>query len=162
MSRLGVISKNTYGEYQVRDIQINESWKINPYPETHVLIPDHLIDGIQKTNGFCDITINDDGTELVSYKERTKPEIKYHVEFSLERVITKFLLQHEYQFCLMEQGITIQDIPEDKSEIRLFDLCKKCIECGNVDEVKSKLDLFLMFNKITLEEYNTLISLVKR
>ena len=159
MTRLGVISKNTYGEYRVRDIQINGSWKVNPYPKTHVIIPEHLIDDISKTNGFCDIELNDDETELVSYKERLKPVIKHPIEFSLERVVTKFLLQHEYQFCLMEHNVRI---PEDRSEIRLFNLCKACIAYGNIDEVKAKIDHFLMYNKITLDEYNTLVSLINK
>ena len=161
MSRIGVISKDTYGDYQVRDIQVNGSWKVNPYPETHVLIPDHLIDDIMKTNGFCDIELNFDGTGISSFIERKRPEIKHRVDFSIERILSKFLLQNEYRFCLLERGISIPNILEDKAEVRLFDLCKSCIACGNKEEVKSKLDVFLMYDKITLEEYQTLMNLIK-
>jgi len=161
MSRLGVISKDVYGEYRIRDIQVNGSWKVNPYPTTHVIIPEHFIDDILKTNGFCDIKLNEEETEIISFTARKKPNMKSSTEFSIERVITKFLLQQEHRFYLMKQGIDIRNIPEDESDIRLFDLCKKCIEYGNIDEVKSKLSHFLLFGELTNDECKDLMRLLE-
>lgn len=162
MGRIGVISLNTYGNYHVRDIQVNTSWEDNPYPGTHAIIPEHLIDDIIKTNGFCDIVLNDDKTELVSFIPKQKPVVKRKEEFSIEKIMTSYLLRNEYRFCLMKQGIDIQNIPEnDTSEVRLFDLCKACIDYGNKEEVKSKLNHFLLFGELTNDEYTQLMNLIK-
>lgn len=71
----GVISKNTFGEFGARDIQTNSSWAENPYGNDYATIPKNLIDGIIETRGFCDIELNDDGTEVVSFTPREIPEI---------------------------------------------------------------------------------------
>lgn len=161
MGRIGVISLDTIGKYHVRDIQVNVAWEENPYPDTHVLIPEHLIDGIIKTNGFCDITLNEDQTELLSFIPLQKPEVKKKEEHSVEKIMLNYLLKNEYRFCLMKQGIDIQNIPEDtNSDIRLFDLCKACIEYGNKNEVKSKLSHFLLFGELTNDEYTQLMNMI--
>ena len=69
-----VISKNTFGEYAVRDIQSNSSWGANPY-EDYAVVPDNMVLDIMETRGFCDIVLNEDGTEVVSFTAREIPEI---------------------------------------------------------------------------------------
>ena len=69
-----VISKNTFGEYAVRDIQTNSSWSANPY-EDYAIVPDDMVTAIMETRGFCDITLSEDGTEVVSFTAREIPSI---------------------------------------------------------------------------------------
>lgn len=71
---LCVISKNTFGEYNVRSIQSNSAWSTNPY-EDYAVVPDDIVDAIMETHGFCDIVLNDDGTEVVSFTALPIPEI---------------------------------------------------------------------------------------
>lgn len=67
-----VISKSTFGSYNVRDIQCNANWDCCPYSD-YALIPDSLVDGILATQGYCDITLNSSGTEVVSFTARAIP-----------------------------------------------------------------------------------------
>lgn len=69
-----VISKSTFGSYNVRDIQCNANWDCCPYSE-YALIPDNLVDGILETKGYCDITLNSDGTAVASYTARAIPSV---------------------------------------------------------------------------------------
>ena len=69
-----VISVNTFGEYAIRDIQTNSSWSSNPYND-YVIVPDDIVEGIMETRGFCDITLNEDGTEVISFTAREIPVI---------------------------------------------------------------------------------------
>lgn len=72
---LCVISKVTFGEFDARDIQTNSSWAGNPYGDDYAVVPESLVDGIVATKGFCDIELNEDGTEVVSFTPREIPEI---------------------------------------------------------------------------------------
>lgn len=74
-----VISKQTFGEYNVRDIQTNSAWGANPY-EDYAVVPDDMVTAIQETRGFCDITLNNEGTEVVSFTALPVPEIPVPVE----------------------------------------------------------------------------------
>lgn len=67
-----VISINTFGEYNVHDIQTNSTWNVNPY-EDYAVVPDELVESIVKTRGFCDIRI-EDGV-ITEFWEREIPEI---------------------------------------------------------------------------------------
>ena len=69
-----VISKATFGSYNVRDIQFNANWDICPYSD-YAVIPDSLVDDILATKGYCDIALNSDGTEVVSFTARTIPSV---------------------------------------------------------------------------------------
>lgn len=69
-----VISKETYGEYNARYIQTNNAWSENPY-EDYAVVPDDMVMAIRETRGFCDIVLNEDGTEVVSFTAREIPEI---------------------------------------------------------------------------------------
>ena len=70
-----VISINTYGKYTVHDIQTNSAWNENPYGKDYAVVPDKMVDDILKTKGFCNIELNADGTEVVSFAAREIPEI---------------------------------------------------------------------------------------
>lgn len=70
-----VISKETFGEYAVRDIQTSSAWNENPYGEKYAIVPDEMVEDILTTSGFCDIVLNDDGTEVVEFTAREIPVI---------------------------------------------------------------------------------------
>ena len=69
-----VISVETYGEYAKHDIQTNSIWKVNPY-SNYAVVPDDMVMDIKATKGYCDIELNDDGTEVVSFTAREIPVI---------------------------------------------------------------------------------------
>jgi hypothetical protein len=71
-----VISIATYGEYEVHDIQINSAWDKNPYGKDYAIVPDDLVQDIMETRGFCDIVLNEEGTEVVSFTAREIPIIE--------------------------------------------------------------------------------------
>lgn len=70
-----VVSKKTFGEYDVRDIQTNGAWGANPYGDDYAVVPDDMVPAIMETRGFCDIELNEDGTEIVSFTALEIPEI---------------------------------------------------------------------------------------
>lgn len=70
-----VVSKETYGEYGVRDIQTNSGWMGNPYGDDYALVPDEFVHDIIETKGFCDIELNEEGTEVVRFTPKDIPEI---------------------------------------------------------------------------------------
>lgn len=70
-----VISKAVFGEYNVRDIQTNSAWSENPYGDGYAVVPDEMVTAIQETRGFCDIELNEDGTEIVGFTAREIPNI---------------------------------------------------------------------------------------
>jgi hypothetical protein len=70
-----VVAKEVTGEYGVRDIQTCSAWDSNPYGEEYVVVPDELVPAIMETNGFFDIELNEDGTEIVSFTAREIPNI---------------------------------------------------------------------------------------
>lgn len=69
-----VISKSKFGDLAIRDIQTNSAWTCNPYGEDYAVVPDNMVQDILKTNGFCDIELNEDGTEIISFEMREIPE----------------------------------------------------------------------------------------
>lgn len=71
-----VISIATYGENEMHDIQTNTAWNKNPYGAEYVVVPDKMVQDILKTKGFCDIELNEDGTEMISFTAREIPEIE--------------------------------------------------------------------------------------
>lgn len=83
-----VISKATFGEYDVHDIQTNSSWSENPY-EDYAIVPDDMTTEILETKGFCDIVLNEEGIEVVSFTAREIPNIPTpEVEPTLEERVT--------------------------------------------------------------------------
>ena len=69
-----VISKSTFGSYNVRDIQCNANWDCCPYSD-YALIPDSLVDGVLATKGYCDIVLTEDGGTVASFTAREIPSV---------------------------------------------------------------------------------------
>lgn len=69
-----VISKATFSEHNMHDIQTNSAWTSNPYGEEYAVVPTEMVEDIQATCGYCDIELNADGTEVVSFTAREIPE----------------------------------------------------------------------------------------
>lgn len=69
-----VISKSTFGSYNVRDIQCNANWDCCPYSD-YALIPDNLVEDILATQGYCDITLNDAGNAVTAFTARSIPSV---------------------------------------------------------------------------------------
>lgn len=70
-----VISKSTFNEYELHDIQTDSGWTENPYGAEYAVVPDDMVQDIMATRGYCDIVLNDKGTEVVSFTAREIPEI---------------------------------------------------------------------------------------
>lgn len=61
-----VISREA-NEHGWRDLQMNNTWRANPYGESYAIIPDEMAEAIMKTQGYCDIELNEEGTEVTSF-----------------------------------------------------------------------------------------------
>lgn len=70
-----VIAKTPW-ENGGRDLQSNSSWSENPYGDDYAAVPAEMVDAIMETGGFCDIVLNEDGTEVVSFTAREIPEFE--------------------------------------------------------------------------------------
>ena len=68
-----VISKNVFGDYSVRDIQTNSAWSKNPYGDEYAVVPDDMIESIMETYGYCDLELNENETEIISFTAREIP-----------------------------------------------------------------------------------------
>ena len=67
-----VISKDA-NEYGWHDLQSNSAWSSNPYGDAFAVVPDEIVESIMETCGYCDIVLNEDGTEVVSFTAREIP-----------------------------------------------------------------------------------------
>ena len=57
-----------------RSIQTNSAWVENPYGEGFAVVPDDMVSAIMETMGFCDIVLNEDGTEVVEFTATEIPD----------------------------------------------------------------------------------------
>lgn len=83
-----VIAVECYENGQ-HDIQTNTGWAKNPYGKEYAVVPDELVPEIKATRGYCDIVLNDEGTEVVSFTAREIPVItdeEAPEEISLEQI----------------------------------------------------------------------------
>lgn len=100
-----VISKETFSEYAVHDIQTNSSWNANPY-EDYAVVPDELVEELMETCGFCDITLNEEGTEVISFVAREIPVFPEEAEEpTTEDDLMAMTIDHEYRLTLLELGV---------------------------------------------------------
>lgn len=67
-----VISKED-NENGWRDLQTNSAWSANPYGDDYAVVPDEMVEAIWETCGYCDIELNEDGTEVVSFTAKEIP-----------------------------------------------------------------------------------------
>lgn len=105
-----VISKATFGEYAVHDIQTNSSWGENPYPEEYAVVPDDMVHDIMETLGFCDIVLNEDETEVVSFTANEIPRIPQD-EAPLTDIDILYEIEADQEFRLscLEMGLSADD-----------------------------------------------------
>lgn len=101
-----VVSKKTFGDYNVRDIQLNTAWNKNPYGIDYAVVPDDMVDDILATCGFFDIELSDDETRVVGFTPLDKPEIPEEVEEpTATDDIQSMLIDQEYRLTLLELGL---------------------------------------------------------
>ena len=62
-------------KHDLHMIETNSSWGSNPYGEDYAVVPDDMVTAIMETRGFCDIELDEDGTEVVEFTAREIPEI---------------------------------------------------------------------------------------
>ena len=67
-----VISKDA-NENGWHDLQTNSAWSANPYGDDYAIVPDDMVEAIMETCGYCNITLNRDGTEVVSFEKMSIP-----------------------------------------------------------------------------------------
>lgn len=124
-----VISKSTFGQYNVHDIQTNASWGANPYGEEYAVVPDSMAADIMKTRGFCDIELNEDGTEVVSFTALPLPEFSDEapIPSTDERVAElekQLLLADETAVELYETQIVQEEInmAQDEALVEIYEI----------------------------------------
>lgn len=61
-----VISKEA-NENGWHDLQKNSAWSANPDTDYFVIVPDDMVEAIWETCGYCDLELNEDGTEVVAF-----------------------------------------------------------------------------------------------
>lgn len=107
-----VISKEG-NEYGWHDLQTNSVWSSNPYGEDFAVVPDDMVEAIMETCGYCDLELNEDGTEVVSFTpieipvietpepEPTEEELQWQAITDLE------IAQMEYEQALTDLEIEV-------------------------------------------------------
>ena len=109
-----VISKTTFGDYSIRNIEQNSSWSTNVYGNGYVIVPDNMVPDIMETKGFCDIELNADGTEVISFTPREIPYIPQEelAPTTEERItiLEECCTELMYQNALQTLGITEEDL----------------------------------------------------
>lgn len=104
-----VISKATFGEYAVRDIQTNSAWSANPYTD-YAIVPDDMVTAIKATQGFCDIVLTEDGTEVVEFTAREIPEIPTEEAPPSDiDILYEIEADQELRICCLEMGLSAED-----------------------------------------------------
>ena len=104
-----VISKATFGEYAVHDIQTNSGWSANPY-EDYAVVPDEMVLDIMATKGFCDIVLNEDETEVVEFTAREIPEIPTEEAPPSDiDILYEIEADQELRICCLEMGLSAED-----------------------------------------------------
>lgn len=99
---LCVISKKGFGDNSIRDIQMNSSWTTNPY-EDYAVVPADMVEAIIETHGYCDIELNEEGTEVVSFTARETP-----VTEEPEKPITEAeRLRADIDYLAIMTGVTL-------------------------------------------------------
>lgn len=126
-----VISKNTFGEYSVRDIQTNSAWSENPYGEEYAVVPDNMVLDIMATQGFCSIELTEDGTEVASFTALdipTIPEAEAKTEPTADERIAELeeqlLISDELSVDLYESLLTQEAIntAQDDALVEIYEI----------------------------------------
>lgn len=116
-----VISNGTYNitdingnEHKFHLIETNSSWGENPYSEDYAVVPDNMVLAILETHGFCDIVLNEDGTEVVSFTALEIPKIPIpKTEPSANELIAELTVKYyELEQTSIEQDLAILELYE--------------------------------------------------
>jgi len=107
ISKDAVVVEDINGKkHEHHDVQTNSSWGSNPYGDGYAVVPDEMVTDILETRGFCDIELNEDGTEIVGFTAREIPEIPEPTpEPTAEERIAELEAQNELLMqCIMEMS----------------------------------------------------------
>ena len=107
IEKIGVEVTDINGKkHEIHDIQTNSAWGSNPYGDGYAVVPDEMVTAIQETRGFCDITLNEDGTEIVGFTAREIPDIpEAPKEPTAEERIAELEAQNEMLMnCVLEMS----------------------------------------------------------
>ena len=112
-----------------RSIQTNSTWSSNPYGETFAVVPDDMVPAIMKTMGFCDILLNEDGTEVVEFTateipDFPEPEYEPTAEERLAAVEEQLLATDEIAVELYENQLAQEEIniAQDEALCELYEM----------------------------------------
>lgn len=120
-----VISKATFGEYAVHDIQTNSSWGENPYGEGYAVVPDDMVTAIMETLGFCDIELNEDETEVVSFTANEIPRIPQgEAPLTDIDILYEIEADQEFRLSCLEMGLSADDFAQTNTESEVTDYGK--------------------------------------
>lgn len=108
-------------QHDLHMIETNTSWASNPYGDAFAVVPDDMVTAILETRGFCDIELNEDGTEIVGFTAREIPEIPEPPKepTAEERIaeletevddLTEYQAELLFELSLMQLGLTTDDI----------------------------------------------------
>lgn len=122
ISKDAVIVEDINGKkHEHHDVQTNSSWGSNPYGDGYAVVPDDMVTAIQETRGFCDIELNEDGTEIVGFAAREIPEIpeppkeptpEERLTAAEENIntLSEYSADLLYQICLLQLGLTDEEL----------------------------------------------------
>lgn len=98
-----IISKSTYGEHNQRYLYSSVAWTDNPYPDDYAIVPPDMEEAIQETQGYCDIKLSKDGTEVTAFAAREIPVME-----EPEQPVTEFeQLRADIDYLAIMTGVTL-------------------------------------------------------
>ena len=112
-----------------RSIQTSSAWSKNPYGEGFAVVPDDMVPAILETMGFCDIVLNEEGTEVVEFvateiPDLPAPEHEPTTEERLTAVEEQLLATDEVAVELYEQQLAQEEIniAQDEALCELYEM----------------------------------------
>lgn len=87
-----------------REFHIGVEWDENQH-KSFAIFPDEMIDGIVACEAFCDLELNEDGTEVISFIALELPDFMKEVsEPSAQDDTDAMLVDLEYRLTMLELG----------------------------------------------------------
>ena len=106
MNPFCVISLEVFGDNAVHDIQTNTLWNENPYSEGYAVVPDDMVQEIRATKGYCDIVLNENGTEVASFTAREIPTKTPKI--TTQDDLLEMMVDHEFRITMMEVEMGVE------------------------------------------------------
>ena len=98
-----VISKSTFGEHKQHYMYGSTAWEDNPYPDDCAIVPPDMEEAIKETQGYCDIKLSKDGTEVTAFAAREIPKIE-----EPEQPVTEYeQLRADIDYLAIMTGVTL-------------------------------------------------------